>query len=294
MSLLGWRFDLNKARVSFLAKLRKKEQNKKKRLELQYRIAEHLAKFPQDKEKQEVFCFLKRNEISTFPYDFVREYKRWMPNLVYNIEHNCFSAQWHGKTMYLKSSFTKEAAEGYFRSIVIEQDSRSPHHYDVPAEMQGKVIADMGAAEGFFTLDVIDQVQKAYLFECDPEWVEALKLTFAPWSDKVEIVEKYIDEKDDAQSVTLDTYFADRALDFIKADIEGYEVQMLNGGEQTLEKVSSLILCAYHKQNAEAELKQILSQHGFQVTTSPGYMFFDMYDEMQEPYLRRCLIYANK
>lgn len=188
----------------------------------------------------------------------------------------------------------KRAAE-YVQSILLEQDMDSPHKYLYSKQdIAGRALADIGAAEGFFSLDVIDDVKKVYLFECDAEWVEALKLTFAPWKDKVQIVEKYVGEHDGDESISLDNFFVDLDLDFIKADIEGFEVSMLLGAKKTLEKVSKIIVCAYHRQDAEKEIKKILGEYGFNITTSNGYMFFLDDKNQYAPYLRRGLVYADK
>ena len=73
--------------------------------------------------------------------------------------------------------------------------------------MKGKSLLDVGSAEGIFTLDVIDLIEHAYLFECDDEWVEALEATFLPWKDKITIVRKYVSDMDDENNTTLDSYF---------------------------------------------------------------------------------------
>jgi predicted RNA methylase len=44
------------------------------------------------------------------------------------------------------------------------------------------VVADLGAAEGNFSLSIINKVKKIYIFEYDKEWVEALKAPFG-WAE---------------------------------------------------------------------------------------------------------------
>ena len=69
---------------------------------------------------------------------------------------------------------------GYYRSVVTEQDARSPHCYANEAfgVKEGDVVVDAGAAEGIFTLDCIDRAKKVYIIEADAAWMEALKETF--------------------------------------------------------------------------------------------------------------------
>ena len=76
-------------------------------------------------------------------------------------------------------------------------------------ELKGETLLDIGAAEAVFTLDTIDYIDRAYLFECDEAWIEALEATFAPWNDKIMIVRKYVSDVDDDNNITLDTFFQD-------------------------------------------------------------------------------------
>jgi len=74
-----------------------------------------------------------------------------------------------------------------FRSINKEQDNQSPHLY-LTAEFQvdiNSIVVDAGVAEGNFALSVVEKAKILYLIECDTEWMEALRLTFAPWKEKV-------------------------------------------------------------------------------------------------------------
>ena len=46
---------------------------------------------------------------------------------------------------------------------------------------------DAGCAEGYTSLEVVEEVDHLYLFECDEAWIEALEATFALWREKVTI-----------------------------------------------------------------------------------------------------------
>lgn len=59
-------------------------------------------------------------------------------------------------------------------------------------------------AEGNFALSVIDKVKKMDFFESDPDWIEALNYTFAPYMDKVMLVNKYLFNFEDASTVSID------------------------------------------------------------------------------------------
>ena len=188
-----------------------------------------------------------------------------------------------------------------------EQDEESPHRYLFQNRMPQKdcVIADIGAAEGIFALDVIQYGKKIYLFECDQEWIEALRLTFAEEikNGKAEIVDAFIGAEDDAakKTLTLDTFFKDKQLDYVKADIEGAEEAMLAGGEMTFtQKVQDVLLCCYHTQNAESMFKTYLYEKGFNhIEVNQKWMIWShqlvlFKKPLEKPYLRRGVLFASK
>ena len=296
MYKLGWKFYLNRCRLALAAPFREIERAHKKRLDLQLKLMECLDACPDDPEKQEILAWLEKHELTVFPYDFPEKYQKSDMKVAFDGQAGVWYGLWHGRKMYLKKSMSKEEAKIYLRNIIREQDPMSPHcyHYEKD-EVSGKTIADFGAAEGFFSLDVVEDAKKVYLFECDPEWIDALRLTFAPWKEKVEIIEKFVDQYDSDTSVTLDHFFEDgkREIDFIKADIEGFEAPMLRGGGHTLPHVSNLVLCAYHKQRDEQDIRSALAPYPFEISTSYGYMFFPPDEEQIAPYIRRGLIYAK-
>lgn len=138
-----------------------------------------------------------------------------------------------GERLYLKKRWDREECLKYYASIRSEQDGDSPHRYFNGHERypdRQDIVADIGAAEGNFGLEVVGLCKKVYLFEYDDEWMMPLKKTFSKWGDKVEIIKKYVGETDDDARVRLDSFFADREVSFIKADIEGAEEEMLYGG----------------------------------------------------------------
>lgn len=166
-----------------------------------------------------------------------------------------------------------------YRGLCVEQGPRSAHRYvDSYDELDGKVLLDVGAAEAIFTLEVIERIRHAYVFECDPAWVEALEATFAPWRDKVTIVRQYVGDTDGDDSIRLDTFFADKPADnlFLKMDIEGSEQRALLGAEHLLATAPRLSgsVCLYHTHDAEQEITSMLHAHGLHTQITPGYMYF--------------------
>jgi hypothetical protein len=182
--------------------------------------------------------------------------------------------------------------------LLVEQDSLSPHCYET-AEFhvsEGDVVIDAGAAEGNFALSVIEKVKKIYLFEVDKAWIAALEATFVPWKEKVVIVNKYISDNNKKNGIALDTFFGNEKIDFIKADIEGAEPQLLTGASTLLSRQTpmKITLCTYHRHNDAEVLNRMLIEKGFHTEFSRGYMLF-LYDKaLAPPYLRKALVRATK
>ena len=100
----------------------------------------------------------------------------------------------------------------------------------------------------------------------------AVKKTFEPWSEKVEIVQKYIGKETSEDFITLDSYFEGKEIDFIKADIEGAECDMLDGGIYTMKKISYALICLYHRYDDEKEILKRLENSNFETKINPRYV----------------------
>ncbi|ORU01003.1 hypothetical protein D081_0451 [Anaerovibrio sp. JC8] len=300
MNINWMKFLIKRCRLNLLASIREKERGKAFIYNKIYETVKYLESIDGDAEKKEILDYLKNYSyigggIPVFPYPFVDKFKNFDIDVFLDEAIGLRYVIHNGKKMYMKRSMSEHEVKNYMREIYKEQDELSPHHYAVrKADIEGKHVADMGAAEGFFSLDVIDDAQKVYVFECNPDWLEALQYTFQPYRDKVEIVPKYIDSKTSDTTVAVDDYFENKKLDFIKADIEGFELPMLEGAKTTLGRIQTMLLCAYHKANAENDITKFLQAYGYKITTSPGYMLFYYDEELDEPYVRRGVIKAEK
>jgi len=95
----------------------------------------------------------------------------------------------------------------------------------------------------------------------------------------------------------LDCFFGGKQIDFIKADIEGMEIKLLEGSKSLLANNNNLklLLCAYHSQNDGTKIKAILEKNGFKAEYSKRYMLFIYnYKGLKKPYIRRALVRATK
>ena len=267
-----------------------------------YRKKEHIRNYflslnasEQEQEILEIIEYFKENFFSIFPYAFASKYSN---SAFYDKTCNMHYVLHKNKRLYFPKNMTAESAYGYYIGLCMEQDEDSPHRYETKefTVKEGDVIADIGAAEGIWALTYAEQAKKIYLFECNSEWLQALQKTFEPWKEKVVIINKYVSDTSDNANITLDDCFKNETINFVKADIEGYELKLLYGGIKTLarEKDIKLLLCSYHKKGDAENLKKNLEELGFITEYSKGYMLFIYDNDLEEPYIRHGLIRAKK
>jgi len=252
-----------------------------------------------DLEKRVVIEFLKHNPVNLFPYEFTKKYKPSDIKVFTDEARQLKYCFLDNKKIYFKRSCSEKKVQELCSALIMVQDPESPHRYltnDFNVS-QDDIVADIGAAEGDFALSIIEKVKKVYLFESDPELMEALGATFEPWKDRVVIVDKYVSNNTDGNCTTLDSYFRDNEKpNFLKIDIEGAEHDLIEGGESFLSCNNDIkiIMASYHRHNDETILSEKLQKHGFKTEFSKGYMLSIWDDIVKEPYLRRGLIRAIK
>jgi len=158
------------------------------------------------------------------------------------------------------------------------------------------VVADIGAAEGIFALSIVEKAKTIYLFECDLSWFDALKKTFEPWAEKCVFVNKYIGAHTNNIYISIDDFFSDKHIDFIKSDIEGAEIDLLQGAHLTMtgQRKLKMLLCSYHKKDEAENIENILRANGFYVEFTKGFMLFWLDDQFADPYIRRGVIMGIK
>ena len=273
-------------------------RRKIKRAWLQVKIISYYLFRKKTSEQKVVINYLLRHKITIYPYSYTARYNEQHIPLIMDSQKGMYYYVYNGKKMFFPKNSKESQLRAYIKTILGEQDPRSPHCYltsDFNVS-EDDIVLDVGAAEGNFSLSIVDKVAQIYLFEPNPEWREALQETFEPWKEKVHIVEKYVSDKDADEAITLDTYCKDLPkISFIKADIEGFELALLKGAEQTIARNQPLkiAICTYHKQDDERELQEYLRKRNFTGQTSGGYMIY-FHDKLQKPYLRKVLLRAQK
>jgi predicted RNA methylase len=275
-----------------------------KRKQVRKRAIKYLEDTPaaeMNDEKQEVLDYLNANSFSFLPYPYVKKYS---PNNIRVCTDELNGMKYvllDGKRLYFKRKWSEKEIQESFNDLLKEQDTLSPHRYESDEfKVEEKdVVADVGAGEGNFSLSVVERASGLYLFEPDIEWIDPLHATFAPWKDKVYIVNNCVSDIYVRGGVILDDFFRGKKIDFIKADIEGAEAKLLAGAKRLLSEAVPLkiALCTYHKHNDAEILNRMLKENGFHTEFSRGYVMYYAYDNLfaRNPLnLRKCLIRATK
>ena len=87
-------------------------------------------KLSDDEEIQEIVRYLKSNPLKVFNYEFVHKYNVDELDVQYDESKGLYYANYLGKRMYFSSKMkTLSDARNYYKSILLEQDVKSPHKY---------------------------------------------------------------------------------------------------------------------------------------------------------------------
>lgn len=254
-----------------------------------------------DPEIKEIIDYIdKEQKLDVFNYDFSKEYDALPVEIILDEDCQMRYVPYKGRKLFFPGNWDEQRIANYYCSIAREQDARSPHCYAgtaIGAVEEGDVVVDAGAAEGIFSLDVIDRAKKIYLVESDKEWIEALEQTFREEREKVQIICGFLDSVHQGDHVSIDGLFEKEEINFIKMDIEGFEKPALQGAVRTLQRCKNIrcAICIYHCREDEEWIRNMLEGYGFETETSKGYMWID---DGMESYLnaelRRGLIFGRK
>ena len=206
-----------------------------------------------------------------------------------------------GRKLYFPLKRSVEWCKNYY-SICVSKEAflggvymeKQPHQYqserckiDI-----NDILVDVGCAEGLFTLDNIDNIAHAYIFECDPQWFAPLQATFRDLEDKVTIIHKSVGANDTDSEITLGKALqgnCGRSM-FIKMDIEGAEVEVITANKQFLRDNDRIKLstCTYHRLSDAETIKALYEEMGYQYEFSDGYMYLPKFDKKDSfPYFRK-------
>ena len=241
----------------------------------------------------------RKGLIDLISYDFTEEYQTLPVKVEWDASCGMRYIPYRGRKMFFPRTWDENRIASYYRSVVMEQDKRSPHCYakESYGVEEGDIVVDAGAAEGIFTLDCVDRAARVYLIEADAEWVEALEQTFREDGEKVQIIYGFLDSFHEGSHVSLDGLFETEEIGYIKMDIEGAEKAALEGASGVLERCGNIrcAICSYHCREDEESIRYILGTHGFITDTSWGYMCPNWTLEAYlEAELRRGIVFGRK
>jgi len=253
----------------------------------------------EDPELRRVAAYVVSNGIHMFPYEFRLKYVPEAVKVCFDSNIGYPYVLMNAGRVYYPREAQEAEIQSAFASALMEQDEKSPHRYlsENTKLKPDDVAVLVGASDGVFCLSIIQRIGKAYLFEPDDRWEIPLKYTFAAHNGKVEVVKKYVSSIDKDDMISLDTFFSKRGeyVNYIQADIEGGEKDLLIGARNLLKNSGiQLSICCYHREKDAKEISEMLSNHGFRVEYSAGYMLMWMQVPCRQPFFRKGVIYASK
>jgi FkbM family methyltransferase len=182
--------------------------------------------------------------------------------------------------LYWPAKFSPKGVEQVTAETFDDQDW---HFYQKQGTVieTGEILLDVGSAEGLFPLTVIDKCKEAILIEPNPEFYSALLQTFSPFNKKIRLIHAAVGNTDghiniEGESLTgqvskygsgtkvpicrIDSLIGlHQPITYLKADIEGFEYEMLRGAEQTIRKNKPKIaITTYHRENDSEKIIQLI------------------------------------
>lgn len=169
-----------------------------------------------------------------------------------------------------------------YQIIVELKDKNHWHYYEIPETNvePGDIVLDCGASEGLFSITVLERAKVIYLVEASPVFQSSMRKTFSG-IDKCKIIPSAVGSKNGeiyfsnnsissgvnynyglkVKLQTVDDLFYRRGIkiDYIKADLEGYEMNMLKGSKDTIRKYKPKIaLTTYHDEDNVDEIRSFI------------------------------------
>jgi uncharacterized LabA/DUF88 family protein len=277
--------------------------------EMQHKVAKALRYYNSQPEEAILFAkelsFLSQHshDYPMIPYDFTSEYSASKIETFFDDQSGMYYVLHNQKRLYFPEGMERKFISKSYINLLIEQHRESPHRYLTARESEASynTFVDVGAAEAILSLELIDTIDRIFIFEGDARWIPALKATFEPWREKVTIIDKMVGnpntqvDTEADYTVTLDSFqkeFVGNVL--IKIDVEGHEEEVLMGAESLFERDDvDVLCCTYHKANDADNFNSFFSARGYNTEFSDGYMLMIGYDD-NLPYFRKGVLRAWK
>lgn len=274
----------------------KKQEKVKEQLDNNIQLYQNIIKL--DGFERETRFIKEKKELITFPYEFIDEYDYKKVKAWFDFTKKLYYVIHQNKRLYFPKKYDITTVKKVYSQLCMETDLRSPHSYVSRNFLVEKnnILFDVGAAEGIFTLTNIDKIKYGYLFEGDSEWLEPLCATFEPYKDKIRIVKKFVSDEQNENCLKLDCFVKDIFDEdiFVKIDVEGMEINVLNGATKLL--ASNRVKCAcctYHRHDDYSIISEFFKERNYIWEESAGVMLF-LKGEQKPPYFRKGIIRATK
>ena len=136
---------------------------------------------------------------------------------------------------------------------------------------------DVGANDGWYSLYFASRpnIERVWAFEPEPGMGPRidgnLALNPPEFSKKVQVVRKFVGDRDDERFVRIDTVLAgyDKPV-VLKIDVEGGETAVLRGARGTLERLTCHLIVETHAPELERECLEFLGGLGYRTTVIPN------------------------
>lgn len=243
----------------------------------------------------ELIAFLKKPKVNIVA-------KKYIDNILKVDDYYHITFKQLDKILYWPKKFKVEG----INQIVAETFDVDDWHYYQKEHTKiesGEILLDIGSAEGLFPLTVVDKCKHIYMIEPSATFYKTLKKTFFDYQEKVTIfnsaignengliffnedsLQGYVSDVENIKTKSLniskiDSLLKDVKITYLKADIEGFEEEMLIGAEQIIKKNKPKIaITTYHPQNNPEDIIKIIT--GF----VPEYQYYvkGIYEESPKP-----------
>ncbi|GAB2480741.1 hypothetical protein [Algoriphagus taiwanensis] len=239
--------------------------------------------------------FIAKHGLSIFPYSFQFRYDPKQILLDYEEGYPFFS--YRGKRLFLPNSMPEEKAKSYANSLLMEQDPESPHSYAnaVYSIKSDDILLDIGCGDANFTLEHIDQVKKAFLYETDPKWKTPLQKTFQPWKEKVVLSHQRVGFGKNEANLSQMPQLESQSVLF-KIDVDGAEREVLQMLDPLLPKLkkAKVAICTYHQNKDAEEFQGWFQSRGFRTAFQNRVILFHPDTRIQKPFFRPGVLFAYR
>lgn len=218
---------------------------------------------------------------------------------------------YNNDTYFYSNAWSKELIIDNFNSTLNEQNVGSPHRYLSMDEIKkGWVIYDIGAAEGLQAKEWSKKTKQIIIFEPDETQCVCLKKTFESEikNGKVIIIQEGVSNEYKKIQYGKQVFTVDSlshlvkkynlpAPNFIKADIEGEEMHLLEGAKDIIKspEIEVVQITSYHRPHDSENIAQFFSQYGGKGESSEGVTLVNrdgletVIFTFHHPIIRKCL-----